>query len=454
MNIILIVVDALRPDHLSINGYNRNTSPNIDKFAKEGTIFLNAYASLPNSDPSVTSILTGMYPHSHGVRMLFNNKLKPSISTLPGILKSHGYKTAYMKCGSTYKFGLESGFDEYDLLGWKIKNKIKRGVYKILHQQNYLDVTQQYTDLAIKWIKKNASKNFFLFIHYINLHWPYKSPKPFDHMFDADYKGKHLFNTLVEENKISRGEMIFGLKKLPKEEVEHAIAHYDGGLKYIDFNIGKLLNFLKDKDLDDKTLIVITSDHGESFGEHEYYFQHGSHLYEDGIKVPIIFNNPAIIPKGKKIKDMVQNLDIMPTALNLLNIPLIDNLDGVNMLPLIEGKKDKARDFVFAESVENYWKENKRMFFEGVEGKWRAMIFNDWKIILIPNPKDNIYELYNLKDDPQEKNNLIDKEKEIASKMKKRLLEFLKEQSIEGEANLSDLTERSKKLLKDLGYIG
>ena len=100
MNVILILIDALRQDHLGINGYHRNTSPNIDKLAEEGILFLNAYCTLPRSDPTITSILTGMYPHSHGVRLMANNKLNPSITTLPEILKSHGYKTAFIKPGS------------------------------------------------------------------------------------------------------------------------------------------------------------------------------------------------------------------------------------------------------------------------------------------------------------------------------------------------------------------
>src|SRR3989338_3109240 len=112
MNIIIITVDALRPDHLGVNGYHRDTSPNIDKFAKEGINFSNAYKTLANTYPSITSMLTGTYPHSNGVRMLFNNKLKDSIPTLQSILKAHGYETAFMKCGNMHEFGLEKGFNE------------------------------------------------------------------------------------------------------------------------------------------------------------------------------------------------------------------------------------------------------------------------------------------------------------------------------------------------------
>lgn len=453
MNIVFIIIDAIRPDHLGINGYKRNTSPNIDKLAKNGIFFSNTYAPLPNSEPSITSMLTGIYPHSTGVRMLFKNKLKPSITTLQEILKAHGYKTAFMKCGFfNKKIGIERGFDQFEPLKWKIEDKINRGIYKIFHPNKALSVTQQYTKRAIKYIRKNSNKRFFLCLYYIDSHWPYEPPSPYDNMFDLEYKGKHSFNNL-DNGKIKRSDLMFGNKKLSKRDVEHAIAHYDGGIRHVDTHIKKIFNLLKKEKLDKETLIVICSDHGESFGEHNYFYQHGEHLYESGLKSTMIISNPKIIPKGKKIRSRIQNLDIMPTILDMLNITIIDRLDGVSLLPLIHGKKKKIRDFVFSESVENSWKENKRIYFEGVKGKWRSMIIDDWKIIYIPHPKKSIFELYNLKNDPHEKNNLINKNKKIATEMKKMILEYLKTQSNKGKTDLSSLTEKSRKLLKSLGYI-
>src|SRR3989338_46177 len=128
MNIIFIIVDALRPDHLGINGYSRKTSPNIDVFAKEGARFLNAYTVLSRTSPSVTSILTGLYPHNHGIRMVSKNNLADSVSLLPDILRNHGYKSAYI--GEHIRgFGLEHRFDDFLLTRWRIKNKIKKSIY-------------------------------------------------------------------------------------------------------------------------------------------------------------------------------------------------------------------------------------------------------------------------------------------------------------------------------------
>lgn len=452
MNVILLVIDSLRPDHLGINGYHRNTSPNIDKLAEEGTYFPNTYCTLSRSEATMTSMLTGMYPHTHGIRMVWGNKMNPSVSTLQEILQSHGYKTAFLKSGSARHDGSEKGWDHFDVLLWKIPIRIKRELYKILHPNNFIGVAEQKFSHAIKWIKKNMNNKFFLMVHTNDLHWPYPVPKPYEHMFDPDYKGEHDFTTMCK-GKITRGDMIFGVKKLPQVEIDHAIAHYDGGIRYVDAQFGLFLDFLKKEKLYDDTLIILLADHGENFGEHNFYFQHGASLYETSLKVPMIFRCPQKIPKNKKIESRVQSLDIMPTVLDVLGISLLDNIEGVSLMPLIEGKVQQARDFIFTESIEEHFEGNKRVYIKGVKGKWRTMIVDDWKIIYIPHPENDIFELYNLQQDPKEENNLIDNEKEKAEEMKKRILDYLKTQSNEGEPQKQDLTEKSRKLLIKAGYL-
>ena len=452
MNVLLLIIDALTPSHLSLNGYFRKTSPNIDKLAKNGTIFSNTYTVLPRSDPSVVSMLTGLYPHSHGIRLISNKKVLESISTLPEILQNHGYKTAFIKPGSEAPKGYGRGFADFDLLSWKIKNKIRRGIYKVRSKGNFLGRAEQYFSTAVKWIKKNSNKPFFLVVHTNDLHWPYPVPKPYDHMFDPDYKGNHDYDT-TKSNKYTRGEIAFGHANLPKEEINHAIAHYDGGIRYIDEQLGKLFDFLRNEDLMNDTLIILSSDHGEHFGEHNAFFQHGSSLYEPSIKSTLILHNPRKIPAGKRIGDRVQVLDIMPTILDFLKISLIENVEGHSLFPLVVDEKKSARDFIFVESAEEYFKGNPRVFFEGNRGKWRALIVNDWKLIYIPHPKNDIFELYNLMTDPEENHNLADKEREKLEELKKRLFDFMKGQSMEGNVNIEDLSAKSRKLLVKAGYL-
>lgn len=451
-NVILIVIDTLRPDHLGCYGYERNTSPNMDKFARDGSMFVNTYCTLSRSDPTMTSMLTGMYPHSHGIRMVWGNKPNPAVSTLQEILKSHGYGTACFRSGAGRGDRFEEYWDHFDSLSWKIRNKARRMLYKTFNPNNFLGVAEEKLKDAQRWIEKNKKSPFFVKIHMNDLHWPYPVPKPFENMYDPDYKGDHDFATM-KKGEMTRGELIFGIKKLPDEEIQHAKAHYDGGIRYIDTKLGEFFAFLKNNELYDNSFIIITADHGENFGEHNFYFQHGASLYETSIKTPLILRYPQKIPANKQINHRVQSLDIMPTVLDVLEIPLVDNVEGETLLPLIKEGKNLQRDFTFAESIEEHFDGNARVYIKGVKGKWRMMIQEDWKIIYIPHPKEDIFELYNLKEDPKEEHNLITNEVEKAETMKKKILDFLKTQSNEGDPDEQDLTEKSRKLLVQAGYL-
>jgi len=443
MNILFIVVDSLRSDHLGVNGYERNTSPNIDRLAKEGVFFTNAICTIPRTSPSIASLLTGLYPHSHGLRFLFTHKLNPNVATLQEILQSHGYNTIGndIEINNT---GIEKGFDAFNLLRWRIINKIKRTLKRSINWRYKVDVAETLTNFAIKTIDKLKGKKFFLYLHYVGLHWPYTPQKPYDEMFDLDYKGKHTFNEV--NGRISREDMIFN-NSFSREENEHAIAHYDGSIRYVDFQIGRLLNHLKRLNLTDNTLIILTADHGECFGEHNLYFGHGEYLYDEGIKVPLIIKHPKLLKK--KIESQVQSTDIMPTVLEILNIPLIDDIDGVSLIPLINEEK-KVREYTFAESGRSFCKQNKRTYIKGIKGKWRMIRTDEWKLIYIPHPEKDIYELYDIKDDLGETRNLIDKETEMADGLRKELFKWMKK-SKDDEG--IDLTEKSKRLLRKLGYM-
>ncbi|MBS3101880.1 sulfatase-like hydrolase/transferase, partial [Candidatus Woesearchaeota archaeon] len=246
--------------------------------------------------------------------------------------------------------------------------------------------------------------------------------------------------------KISRGDLIFN-NSLPKEEIEHAIAHYDGSIRFVDSQIGRLLEFLDDLNLTEKTLIVLSSDHGECFGEHGTYFNHGENLYDESLKVPLIIKHPKLL--DKKIDMQVQSTDIMPTVLDVLGIPLIENVEGASLMPLVNGE-GKNREYAFAESGISFFKQNKRAYFKRIKGKWRMARTNEWKLIYIPHPEKDIYELYNLKNDPKETINLIEKETKIADRLKEELFKWMKDKESEEEQNL---TEKSKRLLRKLGYM-
>jgi len=442
MNVLLIVVDALRADHLGISGYHRATSPNIDRLGNEGVYFTTAIPTVPSTDPSIVSILSGLYPHSSGVRAM-GDKLNNSINTIQKILHAHGYKTIghdieMLECG------VHLGFDVFNPLSWRVANKIKRAIRKTFDWRYSVNPAETLTNFGIKYLNELKNGKFFLYLHYIGPHWPYLSTEPYENMFDPDYKGEHNFNQI--NGKIKRSDLVFS-NKLSKEENEHAIAHYDGAIRYIDYEIGRLLGHLENLKLKDNTLIILTADHGECFGEHGIYFNHGEYLYDEGLVVPLIFRHTEL-PK-KRIETQVQLTDIFPTVLEFLNIPLIDKIDGVSLLPLIkEGKQ--VRKYTFGESAKSFFREHIRIYFDGLKGKWRMIRADEWKLIYIPHPEEDIYELYNLKEDHGERKNLIKKENERAKIMKEELFKWVTDLGVEEER---DLTEKSKNLLRKLGYM-
>ena len=438
MNVILIVVDSLRSDHLGINGYTRDTSPNMDKLAKESAFFSNTISTIPRTTPSIASMLTGLYPHSHGVRFLFTHKLNPHVTTLQEILKSRGYYTVGNDIESN-DIDIKKGFDEFNLLQWRIINKIKRTIKKTIDWNYKVNPAKTLTDFAINKIEKLKNKKFFLYLHYLPLHWPYSPPKPYDNMFDPNYKGKHTFNEY--SGQINRGDLLFN-NSLSKEENRHAVAHYDGCIRFVDFQIGRILDHLNALNLTDNTLIILTADHGECFGEHNIYFNHGDSLYDEELKLPLILKYPKA-PK-KIIKNQVQTIDIMPTILDILNIHLIENIDGISLMPAINGEMN-PRKYAFAETGKSFFTQNKRSYFEGIKGKWRMVRTDKWKLIYIPHPEKDIFELYDLEEDPYEQNNVFDKEKKVALCMKKEILKFVKLQGTEDSDDSIDLTEKAKK---------
>ena len=442
MNVILIVVDNLRADHLGINDYSRNTSPNIDKIAKEGVFFTTAIPTFPGTTPSITSILTGLYPHSHGIRNNDHNNITPGVTSLQEILQSHGYITI----GNAIEMratDIKKGFHAFNLLRWRIMNKIKRAIKKTINWKYRADTAEILTDFAIKYIKKLKNKKLFLYLHYMGPHWPYDPPKPYSNLFDTNYKGEYSFNKITD--RVKRGDLVFN-NKLTKEDIEHAIARYDSSIRYVDFHIGRLLKYLGDSNLIDNTLVVVCGDHGDCFGEHNIYFHHGEDLYDEGLKVPLIIRH-SNLPK-KRIESQVQLTDVMPTILEILNIPLIEKVDGISLMPLIKESKD-VRKYTFAQTGKSLFKQSK-LYMKSVKEQFRMIRTNEWKLIQVPDPVDYVYELYNLKNDPNEKVNLIAKETVISDKLKKELFKWMKPSDDKEDINL---TGKSKRLLRKLGYI-
>ena len=333
LNVLLISIDTLRPDHLGCYGYKRDTSPNIDRMAQKGAIFLNTVSTTCWTLPAHISMLTGTDISVHGVT---NDgvSLHRGIPLLAEILQQKGYRTAAF-CSSPYlnpAFGFDRGFDIYhntDLENDGFEDTVfleDRDQWQAVHEE----VTSPRIErLAVDWLGRQKEDPFFLFIHFWDPHFDFIPPAPYDTRFDLDYKGnvnsRHfMFNKDINADMAPR-------------DLEHIIALYDGEIAFTDYHLGRVINRLKELGLFEKTLIIITGDHGEEFFEHGNK-GHRITLYDESVKIPLIVILPGMDLKGIKIARQAGIIDIAATILDFLGLPIKLPMHGRSLLPLLEGE--------------------------------------------------------------------------------------------------------------------
>jgi arylsulfatase A-like enzyme len=339
-NIIVICMDTLRYDHLSFTGYYRKTSPNIDEMlAGEGIVFTQAISQSSWTLPSNASLLTSQYVPTHDVDRAFKVLADEKI-TLSEVLNRYGYITAAFTGGFhvSHIYGISQGFQVY-------YDKKEHGRLKDL------------LSLALDWLKNNKKDRFFLFLQAYGWQAPFSIPKNMEHIYDPDYKG--IMDNFIFNHRL--GDLIRGgiltdpltgkVHHLNKSDIDHIIAHYDAAITYMDKQIGRFLREIKRLHLAGNTIIVFLGDHGEELMEHGGRIlkrKHGD-AYEEGIHVPLIIRHPGLKKmRGKNIDRQVQVIDIMPTILDFLDIPLIHTMQGQSLMPLIEGRASKDfNEYVF-----------------------------------------------------------------------------------------------------------
>lgn len=445
-NVVLLTVDTLRPDHLSCYGYGRRTSPFIDVLARRGVLFRQVITAAGRTVQSFPSILTGVYPMVHGLRHEGqSHEILESRLTLTSVLASRGYDSFAVTQG--LNVGLHRGFDLYDPDVYL--NEKGEEIYLPARDD------REATGKAIGWLRRRARSEspFFLWMRYNAPHWPYEAPEPFTEMFDKDYAGGHTFNEELAPG-VERGDLIFGLTRLPDREIEHAVAHYDAEIAYADAAVGELLKTLEQMGLLETTIIVLTSDHGESLGEHDYFFEHGAYLYEASVRVPLLVAAPWALPAGGVVEEQVRTIDIVPTVLDLAGIPIPDGLQGVSLVPRAAGRVKGEPPLAYSESGRNFYAENPRQHLPGTAGKWRMMRSDRYKLIRIPKRGGPDWELYDLVADPGETRNLYGANPEAAADLKQELERLIETDPDRDDRAEPPLPEGLEQHLRSLGYVG
>src|SRR5437867_8420840 len=309
---------------------------------------------------------------------------------------------------------------------------------------------------AVQWLRRRERKDapFFLWVRYNAPHWPYEAPAPYTEMFDPGYKGPHTFNVEAGPG-VERGDLIFGKTRLKTREVEHAVAHYDGEVACADQATGELLGALESMGLLARTLVVLTADHGESLGEHDYFFEHGAYLYEPTVRVPLIISYPPSVPAGKTVTAQARTIDIVPTVLDVAGIPVPPGLQGQSLLPRMLGRDDGPAPLAYSESGRNFYRENPRQYVEGVAGKWRMMRSDHYKLIMIPTKSGGpLWEVYYLQTDPGEATNALGSHAEAEASLRKTLLDLVAGDPGRNDREEPPLPPDLEENLRSLGYVG
>src|SRR5438874_888110 len=396
-NVVFITVDTLRADHLGCYGDKQIRTPNIDALAADGIRFERAYAAVPVTLPSHTVIFTGTYPMLSGVHDFAANKLSPNQPTLASVLKENGYTTGAI-IGSAVldsRFGLNHGFDfYYDHFDF---NRL---------QESNLDEMERpgnvVANLTLDWLSKNYQKKFFLWMHLYDPHYPYRPPPP----YSEQYKDRL----------------------------------YAGEIAFADAQVGRLIEFLKNKGLYRNTLIVLGGDHGESLGEHGEN-THGFFIYNATLHVPLIFHLPGGV-HTKTVANLVNLADLMPKLIAALNIQILEQVQGQNLLSIMSPKKEDNARSMYAET-----------FLPRLHFNWselRGVETENYHFIDAPKP-----ELYDLRKDPGETHNLFTQKKAVTEEMRVRLAKLIQQYTAGQElAEKTGLDPALMERLKSLGYAG
>ncbi|MHA1229722.1 MAG: sulfatase [Candidatus Helarchaeota archaeon] len=408
-NIILICIDTLSAKHLGCYGWHRETSPNIDEFAKDSILFDSAYANNNATHPSFTTILTGRHPLSHEIIAHQGEKeLSKKIPNIAEILRQHGYKTVAFD--NMYRW-FKRGFEEYKYPAFK--NKFWYGT-----SPSYTAVgATQLTNRIIKWLKNykkevnsgRENRNLFLFLHYWDPHFPYLPPKRYRKIFyNGNKKDKN--NKSMEPVKQYIGWFLLNVWISSKiTDINWVKALYDSEIKYLDDNLGRLFSTLKDLGFYDDSLIIFTADHGEIMDKHGVYFMHFL-LLDDTIRVPFIIR-ASDFKRKRKISELVQHSDIVPTILEWADIKEDIITDGKSILPLIKGKVNELHKEICS--------------LEHTALSKRAIITKKWKLITTINDEflrgTPYTELYDREKDIEEDFNLVDKHPEIIEELSLKL---------------------------------
>lgn len=431
-SVLLLAIDTLRGDHLHCAGLDWLATPSIDGLARDGVYFRNCLATTSWTLPSFASIFTGLLPYRHGAIGGEFERLPREQQTLAEILAAAGYATAGQVAihWLTERFGMDQGLESVNLA----------------HRGKSIDAqAAAITRGGLAFAAEHRTSPFFLLLHYYDVHSPYEQPGPFHHLYyegDPLAPGEPVLTFLKSPENRARGRRAQYYKWLRNvTDLGYPPRAYAAGVTFVDSEVGKVLAGLREMGLYDRMLIVLVSDHGEHLGEHDIYFTH-HFLYQEVLNVPLIIKLPGNRHAGTIIERPVSTLDIVPTVLAELSLPVPDGLDGLDLGVLWRRRSGPPR--VFASE----WGAT-------TVGYAKALVDWPWKLLMFDEDGQARYELYHLSSDPGELNDLAARYGRVVAGLRERLWElFPPEQPLLAEevARPVELDVETEQQLRALGY--
>ncbi|HZH59732.1 MAG TPA: sulfatase [Metabacillus sp.] len=423
-NVIVFGIDSLRRDYMSSYGYHRLTTPHMDKIAREGVLFEKHFSPSIPTTPAYASMLTGMDCFGTDVVALrHEGPLGDHVQTLAEVLGDNGYNTT---CVGFTGNPSSRGFDRYlDYEAW------------VPDETGRCPKAENLNEVTIPELKRLAGKEepFFLFLRHMDPHSPYLPPRPFERIF-YDGNEKDPENKSMDPVYNFKPHADFFKSWIPEgvTDEKYVSAQYEGAIAYMDTCIQNIFATVEALGIEEETLIVITSDHGETLYEHDCYFDHHG-MYDNCLVVPLILKFPGKLPQGKRYSDVSLIQDIMPTILELAGIETNIEFNGRNLVKVIKGEEiPKVTEFYITECT---W-----MRKHG----WRTA---EWKLIQALEPDFHFkpeIELYNLIDDPEENNNVAQEKPEIVAMLQNKMEDYI--------AKREEQTGRINPMVRNINYHG
>jgi arylsulfatase A-like enzyme len=466
INVLLISLDTTRRDHLSCYGYARPTTPDLDALAADGMLFEKCIAVSNWTLPTHASMLCGLFPTSHGAHLLPIDEpltreghpdllpsgvLSDSCVTLAEVLQAAGYRTGAVVANTLYlqrAYGLDRGFDYYDD---RCDCEVCRPPQRPAAQRRIpYRRADEITDLALRWLKSDSQgKNFFLWLNYLDPHDPFFPPAPYDTRFrdEASRRVEQTFggarNWEVETAWWGglRDRLLVTGERLPPEARSWLVSQYDGEIAFMDEQIGRLLNWLRSSGLYERTIIVVTGDHGENFGEH-HLLDHNFQLYEPEVAVPLLVKLPFSRSAGARVQEGVQHTDLMPTVLEALSLPVPAVVQGRSLLRESETADLMVEAYINPEHARIAPRFN-RIQWALYRGHYKYLEYSDGQ-----------RELYNLSVDPGELSDLAKKRPAVVEELAGALSQRRREIRPLGPPQVATrLRPDTEQKLRDLGYL-